>query len=120
MVENACLICDSGQIAESGKGLKFAVEHEGEEASAFVVRYNGQVQGYLNRCAHIPVELDWMEGEFFDDSGLYLVCSTHGAIYAPENGVCVGGPCSGKSLIKLPLVEHEGKIYLVESKDNYV
>lgn len=116
MVENACLICDSSLLLESGKGVRFSVEHEGEAASAFVVRFNGQVHAYLNSCAHIPVELDWMEGEFFDDSGVYLICSTHGAIYAPENGVCLEGPCSGKSLIKLPIEEREGKIYLVESK----
>jgi len=120
MAENACLICDSNLLPESGKGMRFAVEHEGEEAAAFVVRFNGQVHAYLNRCAHVPVELDWMEGEFFDDSGVYLICSTHGAIYAPENGVCLGGPCSGKSLIKLPVEEREGKIYLAKSKDNYV
>lgn len=117
MVENACLICDSSQLPEAGKGQRFAVAHEGEETAAFVVRFHGQVHAYLNRCAHIPVELDWMEGEFYDDSGVYLICSTHGAIYSPENGVCLGGPCSGQSLTKLPVEERDGKIYFVESKE---
>ena len=27
---------------------------------------DGVVRAYLNRCAHVPVELDWVEGEFFD------------------------------------------------------
>ena len=116
MVKTSRLICDSSQLTASGTGLRFDVENEGESLAAFVVRFQGRVHAYLNRCAHIPVELDWMEGEFFDDSGLYLICSTHGAIYAPENGVCLGGPCSGKSLEKLSVEEREGKIYLVETK----
>jgi len=116
MVENARLICESQDLTESGKGIRFTVNHEGLETPAFVVRINGHANGYLNRCAHVPVELDWMEGEFFDDSGVYFVCSTHGAIYHPESGLCVGGPCSGKSLIKLTMDERDGKVYFIDSK----
>ena len=116
MAENVRLICESSHLIESGKGIRFTVRHEGEETSAFVVRVNGQAYAYLNRCAHVPVELDWMEGEFFDDSGVYLICSTHGALYIPENGYCIGGPCSGKSLVKLPVEERAGKIFLIDLK----
>jgi nitrite reductase/ring-hydroxylating ferredoxin subunit len=64
----------------------------GEDATGFVVRHGGTAYAYLNRCAHVPIELDWNEGEFFESSKLYLMCSTHGAIYIPENGQCAGGP----------------------------
>jgi nitrite reductase/ring-hydroxylating ferredoxin subunit len=64
----------------------------------FFVRYDGVAYGYLNRCAHVPMELDWNEGQFFESSGLYLMCATHGAIYAPDTGKCVGGPCRGGRL----------------------
>jgi nitrite reductase/ring-hydroxylating ferredoxin subunit len=50
-----------------------------------------QVCACLNRCAHIPLELDWNEGEFFDQSGLYLICSTYGATYQPDTGYCIMG-----------------------------
>ena len=30
------------------------------------------VYGYLNRCAHMPMELDWREGMFFDAGELGL------------------------------------------------
>ena len=52
------------------------------EAAAFAVRFRGRVRAFLNRCGHLPVELDWEEGRFFDASGLYLICATHGALYA--------------------------------------
>ena len=73
----------------------------GRREPAFAVRFDGVVHAYLNRCAHVPVELDWVEGEFFDLSRLYLVCSTHGAAYLPESGRCVAGPCSGSGLVAL-------------------
>jgi nitrite reductase/ring-hydroxylating ferredoxin subunit len=91
-------VCAAGDLAEGGAGVRFAAKHCGEDAVVFFVRYGGSVYGYLNRCAHVPIELDWVEGQFFESSGLYLMCATHGALYAPETGRCVGGPCRGGRL----------------------
>ena len=112
MAEDPRLICDSAQLADGGKGIRFSVEEWGETVPAFVIRFNGKVHAYLNQCAHVSVELDWLEGEFFDESGLYLICSTHGALYLPESGVCIGGPCTGKRLSQLAAEERDGKIYV--------
>jgi nitrite reductase/ring-hydroxylating ferredoxin subunit len=68
----------------------------------------------LNRCGHVPVELDWRQGEFFDGSGLYLICATHGALYAPDSGRCLGGRCNGKGLEPVAVVEEDGWIVLTE------
>lgn len=109
------LICSSDALAngvEGGKGVRFTVEQNGETLPAFVIRHQGRVYAYLNRCAHVGVEMDWMQGEFFDDSGLYLICSTHGATYAPASGYCTGGPCKGKSLQQLEIEERDGNVYL--------
>lgn len=105
------LICDSSDIAEGGLGKRFPVMVRGDDTTGFVVRYGGTVYGYLNRCAHVPVELDWTEGEFFESSGLYLMCATHGAVYSPDTGKCEGGPCTGAHLRKIMTVEREGRIY---------
>lgn len=112
MVEAERLICRADEIEEGGNGVKFDVEGPGGTMPAFVVRYDGQVHAYLNRCAHVPVELDWSEGQFFDYSGLYLICATHGALYAPDTGACLGGPCKGGRLQKLNVVERDGAVYL--------
>ncbi|HWQ39799.1 MAG TPA: Rieske 2Fe-2S domain-containing protein [Burkholderiales bacterium] len=112
------LICRSDQLRERGKGWRFTVELlDGEPAAAFAVRYRGRVYAYLNRCAHVGVELDWTEGEFFDFSGLYLVCATHGAAYHPDSGRCAGGPCRGGRLTPLPLVERDGCVFLAEEEE---
>ena len=113
MGETKRLICESTLLDEGGKGVRFSVQRCGETQPAFAVRYDGGVHAYVNRCAHVPVELDWGDGEFFDLTGLYLICSTHGATYLPETGRCVAGPCSGRSLVRLPVVETDGKVYLI-------
>jgi nitrite reductase/ring-hydroxylating ferredoxin subunit len=105
------LICESGQVVEGGKGVRFPVLAFGDAATGFVVRYDGKPYAYLNRCAHVPIELDWFEGEFFESSGLYLMCSTHGAIYVPESGLCAGGPCKGGKLRPIAVHEVDDKIY---------
>lgn len=112
MVQPERLICSSDSVVDGGPGVRFTVTRYGVEEPAFVIRFNGRVFAYFNRCGHVPVELDWQHGEFFDDSKLYLICATHGALYAPENGRCLGGRCNGKGLEKIPVVERDGNVYL--------
>lgn len=115
MAATARLICTSQALEERKQGVRFSIQRQGETLSAFVVRFEGQPRAYLNRCAHVPIELDWQPGEFFDHSGLYLVCATHGALYAPESGQCLGGRCNGRGLESLPVEERDGAIYYLES-----
>ncbi|WP_144137851.1 Rieske (2Fe-2S) protein [Paraburkholderia sp. BCC1884] len=103
----AVRICASEELADGGKGVRREATLGGSEVVVFFVRYDGQPYGYLNRCAHVPMELDWAEGEFFESSGLYLMCATHGAIYAPETGRCVGGPCRGGRLRPVQVEERD-------------
>ncbi|NJM33027.1 MAG: Rieske 2Fe-2S domain-containing protein [Limnobacter sp.] len=99
MIEIA--LCPAAALQEGGLAHRFKVLYNGEHAVAFVLRVNGAVHAYLNRCSHVPVELDWNYGEFLDDSGSMIVCATHGASYNATNGHCIGGPCDGKPLIGL-------------------
>ena len=116
MAEEQRLICPGDSLIEGGPGVRFKVRHRGQEAEAFVIRYDGRVYAYLNSCAHIPVELDWVEGEFFDKAGLYLVCATHGATYEPSTGHCIMGPCKGSHLIAVPVEERDSKVYVLEQE----
>ncbi|MGH8765556.1 MAG: Rieske (2Fe-2S) protein [Burkholderiales bacterium] len=112
MADAERLICESSALADSGKAVRFFVEYFGEPAPAFVVRFRGGVHGYLNRCGHLPMELDWREGEVFDYEGRELICSTHGATYAPDSGKCLGGPCGRTPLVPLRVEERDGKVFL--------
>ncbi|GAA5184637.1 Rieske 2Fe-2S domain-containing protein [Niveibacterium umoris] len=108
------LICASDAVLEGGDGVRFPIETAWGDRTGFVVRYRGQVRAYVNRCAHVPVELDWQPGKFFDDSGLYLICATHGALYDPAGGYCLAGPCRGGRLPQLEVVERDGNVFLIE------
>lgn len=118
MADVEILICTAAALEEGGKGVRFPVTAGGEDMTGFVVRYNNIARAYLNRCAHVPIELDWAEGEFFESSGLYLMCSTHGAIYAPESGRCAGGPCRGGRLRPIIVIERDNQIFW--QPDEYV
>ena len=111
MADDERLICASGVLENSGKSVRFEVEYFGDTTPAFVVRFEGRVHGYLNRCGHMPMELDWREGEVFDLEGRDLICSTHGATYAADTGRCLGGPCGKSPLVPLRMEERNGKVY---------
>lgn len=119
MAENERLICASSDLLEGGAGVRFEVAvAAGGLAAAFVVRFDGRPRGFLNRCAHVPVELDWQPGQFFDEEGRYLICATHGAVYEPDGGRCIAGPCPGRSLVALDVAEHDGAVWLKETQED--
>ena len=103
---------DSALLEDGGKGIRFDLPALGEFSSGFVIRFQGKPYAYVNRCAHVSVELDWSEGDFFTSQRDYLICSTHGAHYRPDNGFCVMGPCKGKSLKPIDVIEQNQKIII--------
>jgi nitrite reductase/ring-hydroxylating ferredoxin subunit len=109
-------ICDSGALVEGGAAVRFTVRRAQQPLPAFVVRYRGVVHAYVNRCAHRGVELDWEPGKVFDAEGRYLLCATHGAMYEPENGKCIAGPCRGGMLVNVPVSETDGTICLASNE----
>lgn len=108
------IICESADLKDGGKGMRFKVVWHGQAMPAFVIRYQGQPHAFLNQCGHLPVELDWQEGEFFDAGGVYLICATHGALYNPKDGHCITGRCGGKGLTSLPIEESNDQVRLIE------
>nr|WP_211163406.1 Rieske 2Fe-2S domain-containing protein [Azoarcus taiwanensis] len=107
------MICGSAALADGGDGVRFELERErGAVVPAFVVRAGGVVRAFVNRCAHVPVELDWMPGRFLGVDRRLIICATHGALYDPATGRCVAGPCEGASLEALEVFERDGGVYL--------
>ena len=105
-------ICDAGCLVDGGRGVRFEVGRGGKAVSAFAVRHQGRVTAYLNRCSHLGLELDWIEGRFFDAESRWLICAAHGALYDPSSGACIGGACAGREgLMALEVVERDGAIY---------
>ncbi len=103
-------LCNSGDLHDGGLAVPFDVVYLGRTCRAFAVRYAGQSHAYLNQCAHVPMEMDYQPNRFFDSTGQWLMCATHGAMYHPATGRCAGGPCRG-GLVKIALLETEGVVH---------
>lgn len=105
-------ICDADALFDGAIGVRFHVSVAGRPMTGFVVRWQGRCVAYLNQCSHVAMELDWQPGQFFDSDGHWLVCATHGALYAPDTGRCAGGPCAGRGgLRRIEVIERDGTVY---------
>jgi nitrite reductase/ring-hydroxylating ferredoxin subunit len=81
--------------------------------SIVVVRWGRQVFGYVNKCPHNQVNLDWERNQFLDPNGIRLMCGKHGALFELGTGMCVEGPCKGQGLTPVPLTVLDGDICAV-------
>jgi nitrite reductase/ring-hydroxylating ferredoxin subunit len=111
------MLCESAGLVERAKAIVFDVLLWGAPARAFALRFDGKVVAYLNRCAHVPTEMDWQPGEFLDMDRRWILCGTHGAAYEPADGHCVGGPCGKGRLMSLATEERDGRVYWIPSRD---
>jgi nitrite reductase/ring-hydroxylating ferredoxin subunit len=80
----------------------------------FVVRRGDLVRAYVNHCPHVGHALDLRPGEFLTQDGALILCSSHGALFEPDAGLCIAGPCSGARLRSLPLRIVAGYVLLAD------
>jgi nitrite reductase/ring-hydroxylating ferredoxin subunit len=109
-MSEAIPLCNSSDLVDSGLAVPFDVIYGGQTCRAFAIRFKGKVHAYLNRCSHVAMEMDYQPNRFFDASGQFLMCATHGAMYRPDSGACAGGPCNG-GLIAITLSEQGGVVH---------
>ena len=88
--------------------------HLEDGRALILLRRGDQVLAYLNRCPHRGLELDWVPNQFLDPSGRYLQCATHGALFHPEDGRCIQGPCAGRGLERVPVEVEGDQVWLKE------
>ena len=101
-------LCRLDEIRDPGsKGF------ERDDGSIFVIRRGSEVTGYINSCPHTGGPLDWVEGQFLDQCGQYIVCATHGALFRPGDGLCIAGPCAGDRLKPVAVTLSDWVVYLV-------
>ena len=110
-------LCGSAELLERGRAWVWDVLEYGRPVRAFALRFDGTVRAYLNRCLHVPTEMDWQPGEFLDMDKRWIICSAHGATYEPADGRCVGGPCGRGKLTPVAVQELGGQVYWYPSQD---
>ncbi len=103
-------LCEVSCLIE-GQACSFSVSGLDD---VFALRKNDRFYVYLNRCPHLHVPLNWEPGRFLNNSGDLIQCSTHGALFAIEDGECLQGPCQGQYLQALKHEIIDGILYLGE------
>jgi nitrite reductase/ring-hydroxylating ferredoxin subunit len=104
-------LCRLDEIAEPG-ARGFTLEAGEGRREVFVVRRLGHVFAYENACPHIGTPLDFMPDQFLTRDRKHLLCSTHGATFEIASGLCIHGPCKGRSLRALPVTLRDGMVVL--------
>ncbi|MBM4197465.1 MAG: Rieske 2Fe-2S domain-containing protein [Gammaproteobacteria bacterium] len=81
--------------------------------SGIVCRIGESVVAYANVCPHKGHPLNLIDDHFLismPGGGRLLRCASHGALFVPETGLCVVGPCSGRSLTPLACRIDDGAV----------
>ncbi len=109
IAERAPPLCLLSDIPDPGaKG--FVVERAGQRLKVFVVRRDGEVFGYVNSCPHLGVPLELDPDAFLDLDKSRILCANHAALFDIDDGLCVRGPCAGRSLERYPVIVQDGRI----------
>ena len=103
-------LCALDEIADPGaKGFRF---RDGDRLfMGFVVRSGDTARGYVDRCPHAGTPLALVTDRYLTREGDLLLCATHGALFRPDDGACVAGPCEGLSLAPWPIEVRAGVVF---------
>ncbi len=97
------VICHLGDLEAHG-ACGFTIGGGDWPMRGFVVRCGNEVRGYLNRCPHAGHPLNLIPNRFLTPDRALILCSSHGALFEKESGLCLAGPCPGQALSRLPLL----------------
>jgi nitrite reductase/ring-hydroxylating ferredoxin subunit len=89
---------------------EFAIGEGDWPFKGFVVRQGSRVFAYQNHCVHVGHPLNWMPDGFLTKDKSNIICSSHGALYEIDSGLCVAGPCTGKKLHPVEVRVEKGEI----------
>jgi nitrite reductase/ring-hydroxylating ferredoxin subunit len=95
-------------------GSPVLVRHSPTESVILLRLADGALAAWRNVCPHMGIELDWEPHRLLTHSGRYLQCTGHGALFQPDNGLCVRGPCAGESLRPVPVRVENNMVVVVE------
>ena len=111
----SAVLCDLEEIADPGS-RQFTWGDGLWPLEFFVVRKNGSVFGFVNRCPHAGHALNWQKDRFLTQEYDLIICNSHGARFRIVDGMCVSGPCTGSGLKTITLSIKEEQI-VVEAQE---
>jgi nitrite reductase/ring-hydroxylating ferredoxin subunit len=82
-----------------------------------LVRKGALVQGFVNRCPHAGHQLSFRPDRFLTPDKTLILCQSHGALFDKDTGRCVGGPCVGEALTRVPVAVEGETVRLAADVD---
>ena len=102
-------LCALANLPDPG-ARNFVLEIGGKRFHGFVVRRGDTVTGFVDSCPHMGLPLAKRLDDYLTDSGEWIECDWHGALFRPEDGMCVAGPCTAAKLQSWPVIVSGGMI----------
>ena len=102
-------LCAVDDLADPG-ARGFVLQMGDAYFHGFVVRQDGAVHGYVDRCPHAGLPLPQRLDVYLTLDGGLIQCSWHGALFRLADGACVGGPCAGARLTPWPVRVDAGQV----------
>ncbi|QOC22161.1 Rieske 2Fe-2S domain-containing protein [Wenzhouxiangella sp. AB-CW3] len=102
-------LCQSDELSD-GRFREFTVETDDETVYLVATRHQGQPRAWYNVCPHQGRALNFAPDRFLTDDHGHLVCCAHGAVFEPDRGRCISGPCENAELKAVTLAEDNGRI----------
>lgn len=100
-------LCPLDAIADPG-ARNFVLQVGEAFFHGFIVRTEGEVRGYVDRCPHAGLPLARALDDYLTPNKDLISCAWHGALFRPLDGACVGGPCAGAHLTPWPVEVVDG------------
>jgi nitrite reductase/ring-hydroxylating ferredoxin subunit len=115
-IDTERVICALAELPDGGcRG--FTVGDGDWPLRGVILRAGDSVRAYLNWCPHAGHPLNLRPHGFLSPDGALLLCASHGALFEKDQGLCIAGPCAGKSLKPVPLRIEQGYALLDDSVD---
>ncbi len=104
-------LCRSEELTE-GRYREFNIEAGGETIFLVATRFQGRPRVWYNVCPHQGRALNFAPDRFITDDQGRLVCCAHGAVFEPDEGLCVAGPCRKAQLKGIEADERDEKLFI--------
>ena len=115
-IDLARVLCSLAELEETGS-RGFAVGEGVWPLRGFLVKTTTGVAAYVNYCPHAGHPLNFRPHRFLTSDRNLILCSSHGALFARDNGLCIAGPCGGQSLTAVPVEVRSGYVLLADGVD---
>ncbi len=115
-IDTTRVMCSMLELEETGS-RGFAMGEGDWPLRGFVVRTTRGIAAYVNNCPHAGHPLNFKPNRFLTPDRNLILCGSHGALFTRDEGLCIAGPCPGKSLTPIPVEVIGDYVLLAEGVD---